>query len=103
MKRLVLASGTLGLAQGLHITPQVGGSIQLTATTASLPRFASVVMQAEVAGTPCSGGVYVNDIFVSGKSLRSMTLHDAQGDMVRAGDLVGDDGKAVVIFLRHLG
>jgi hypothetical protein len=100
MKKVLLASGAL--AHGLHIAPQVGGFTQPIVAVGSLPRFASIQMS-EVKDKPCNGGVYVNDIFVSGNSLRSMTLQNAQGDMVRAGDILGDDGKAVVIFLRHLG
>ena len=36
-------------------------------------------------------------------SLRSLTLADAAGRPTRAGELIGDDGAAVVCFLRHLG
>ena len=45
----------------------------------------------------------VNDVVVSAASLRSLTLADAAGRPTRAGELIGDDGAAVVCFLRHLG
>ena len=45
----------------------------------------------------------VNDVVVSAASLRSLTLADATGRLTRAGELIGDDGAAVVCFLRHLG
>ena len=45
----------------------------------------------------------VNDVVVSAASLRSLTLADAAGRPARAGELIGDDGAAVVCFLRHLG
>ena len=47
--------------------------------------------------------VLVNDVVVSAASLRSLTLADAAGRPTRAGELIGDDGAAVVCFLRHLG
>ena len=40
---------------------------------------------------------------VTAQSLRDMSLVDAEGRKVSAGDLIGQEGKAVVIFLRHLG
>lgn len=45
----------------------------------------------------------MNGVKVTTSSLRSMVLLNKEGVSVRAGDLIGDDGKAVVIFLRHLG
>jgi len=47
--------------------------------------------------------VLMNDVPISGTTLRSMTLADARGDRVSTSTLIGEDGKAVVIFLRHLG
>jgi len=52
---------------------------------------------------PDEGGVLMNNVPISGTTLRSMTLADARGDRVSTSTLIGEDGKAVVIFLRHLG
>lgn len=49
------------------------------------------------------GGVMMNDVRVTGETLRSMVLADRTGDRVAAETLIGNGGKAVVIFLRHLG
>lgn len=45
----------------------------------------------------------MNDVAVSGASLRSMVLADVAGERVAAETLIGTQGKAVVVFLRHLG
>jgi len=50
-----------------------------------------------------TGGVMVAGKAVTAQGLRDMSLADASGKRVRAGDLIGEDGKAVVLFLRHLG
>ena len=50
-----------------------------------------------------AGGVMVAGRSVTAQSLRDMSLVDAEGRKVSAGDLIGQEGKAVVIFLRHLG
>lgn len=57
----------------------------------------------ETEGSKTQGSVLVNDVRVSGRSLRATELADANGKRVRVSDLVGEDGKSVVIFLRHLG
>jgi hypothetical protein len=48
-------------------------------------------------------GVLMNDVPVTGSTLRSMDLADASGARVRVDSLIGTEGKAVVVFLRHLG
>ena len=51
-----------------------------------------------------TGSVVMNDVRVSGSSLRKMELRDADDASVSAGSLLGPaQGKAVVVFLRHLG
>jgi len=55
---------------------------------------------------PCAApeyGVLMNDVPVTGSTLRSMDLADASGARVRVDSLIGTEGKAVVVFLRHLG
>jgi len=50
-----------------------------------------------------AGGVMVAGRSVTAQSLRDMSLVDAEGRRMSAGDLIGREGKSVVIFLRHLG
>ena len=45
----------------------------------------------------------MNDVAVSGATLRSMVLANSDGERVAAETLIGTEGKAVVVFLRHLG
>jgi len=45
----------------------------------------------------------MNGVDVSGSSLRSTVLADSSGRRVPVSSLIGDEGKAVVVFLRHLG
>ena len=45
----------------------------------------------------------MNDVRVTGATLRATELADAAGTPKTIGSVVGEDGKAVVIFLRHLG
>ena len=53
---------------------------------------------------PTDSGVLMNDVRVTGSSLRSTVLADVSGDRVSIGDAIGTDGKkAVIVFLRHLG
>ena len=40
---------------------------------------------------------------VNGAKLRNLVLADATGARKATSELIGEDGKAVVIFLRHLG
>lgn len=47
--------------------------------------------------------VKMNGVDVSGSSLRSTVLTDTSGRQVPVSSLIGDKGKAVVVFLRHLG
>jgi len=59
-----------------------------------------------VPGEDCGceeGGVLMNDVRVTGRTLRSTVLADANGSRSSVGEVIGDEGKAVVIFLRHLG
>ena len=50
-----------------------------------------------------AGGVLMNDVRVTGRTLRSTVLADVNGGRSSVGDVIGDEGKAVVVFLRHLG
>jgi len=45
----------------------------------------------------------MNDVAVTASGLRSMELTDVGGRRVAASTAIGDQGKAVVVFLRHLG
>ena len=48
-------------------------------------------------------GVVMNDVRVTGRTLRSMVLANADGNREPVCSAIGDEGKAAVIFLRHLG
>ena len=50
-----------------------------------------------------AGGIVMNDVRVTGDTLRSMVLSDVDGASVRPSELIGEEGRAVVVFLRHLG
>ena len=58
----------------------------------------------EVAGvvTP-TNGVMMNSVRVTGATLRGTELVNSRGTPTTVGSVIGEDGKAVVIFLRHLG
>jgi len=60
---------------------------------------------AEVAPCGCAAAdaISMNDVSVSGRTLRSTELKNVGGDSVPVSSLIGEDGKAVVVFLRHLG
>jgi len=67
---------------------------------------ALAVMRAVAEDCGCdtpAGGVVVAGKAVTGDSLRGMELVDQRGNRATAGELIGTDGKAVVLFLRHLG
>jgi hypothetical protein len=61
----------------------------------------------EPATTDCgcaeNGSVQMNGVAVSGSTLRSTVLADVNGVRTPVSQLIGEDGKAVVVFLRHLG
>ena len=84
----------------LHTTPLV-----------STPRSSTVhlAVDATTAATDCgceptaSKGVSMNGISVTGDTLRATELVDALGARKTIGSVIGEEGKAVVIFLRHLG
>ena len=52
---------------------------------------------------PTPKGVLMNDVQVTGATLRSTELATQTGGRATIGSMIGEDGKAVVIFLRHLG
>ena len=84
---------------------QLGGLAPRAAASAVR---AHALCAADAAELPCAqpdapGGVLMNDVLITGTTLRSMTLADASGARVRSGSLLGDEGRAVVVFLRHLG
>lgn len=56
-----------------------------------------------VVPTDADVGVVMNDVRVTGATLRATELVDASGVRKTIGSVVGEEGKAVVIFLRHLG
>ena len=49
------------------------------------------------------GTAVVNGVSVTGGSLRSTTLVDRSGQPTPISSVIGSEGKAVVVFLRHLG
>ena len=81
----------------------------LTTAVRSLPsRTALLQLSAvEPATTDCGcaedGSVQMNGIAVSGATLRSTVLADVNGARTPVSDIIGENGKAVVVFLRHLG
>jgi len=50
-----------------------------------------------------AGVATMNGVGVTGASLRAVSMVDADGARKTVGDVVGTDGKALVLFLRHLG
>ena len=52
---------------------------------------------------PTPKSVLMNDVQVTGATLRSTELATQTGGRATIGSMIGEDGKAVVIFLRHLG
>jgi len=50
-----------------------------------------------------AAGVSMNGVSVTGGSLRSTVLADVAGNRVPVSSMVGNEGKAVIVFLRHLG
>ena len=61
----------------------------------------------EPATTDCGcaedGSVQMNGVAVSGSTLRGTVLADVNGARTSVSGVIGEDGKAVVVFLRHLG
>ena len=80
-------------------------SLQLLAPESSSP--ADAVAEADCGceeGVVVPSGILMNDVRVTGSTLRGMTLADAGGQRVESGSLLGaEDGRAIVVFLRHLG
>ena len=56
-----------------------------------------------VVPTGSSSGVTMNGVRVTGRTLRSTELVDSNGVRQSVGSVIGNEGKAVVVFLRHLG
>lgn len=51
----------------------------------------------------CEGNAEVNGKIVGSKTLRSLELVGADGIRRTISEVVSDEGKAVVVFLRHMG
>ena len=115
---LVAFAVFLSGSDALSVTPPLRRSALLAAhplrsTTLRLAEAADVAAPA-AAGEDCgcdapegvvvpTGDVVMNDVRVSGSSLRAMQLTGVDGESVEVGSLIGTEGKAVVVFLRHLG
>lgn len=53
---------------------------------------------------PCEdGSVQINGQLVTPKALREVEVLNSRGESKQLLDVVGDDSKSVVVFLRHLG
>ena len=103
-------AAVLVLAVGYAAEP--AASLSIATSRTGVQRLSVPVMQSPLAegandaGCGCeeaSGGVMMNEVRVTGETLRSMVLADRTGNRVTAETLIGSDGKAVVCFLRHLG
>tara|TARA_B100000513_G_scaffold195585_1_gene126597 strand:- start:2960 stop:3346 length:387 start_codon:yes stop_codon:yes gene_type:complete len=97
------ASGFVAAPMGAcHTTaPAIAPRTVLPPTLSFMQPPAGMDCEEEECALP--SGIYVNDVLVSGETLRSMELLDARGSLTRASSIIGDEGSAVVIFLRHLG
>jgi len=94
--------------------PQGGALAMGHFSRASRARSAGVKMmaasgaEAPVAAERCdcegeAGTASVNGVDVSADLIRGLALTDAEGNTKMVSDVIGTDGKAVVVFLRHLG
>ena len=79
---------------------------------AAVPRLAAIRLQAaDAAVVPAedcgcddtTGSIMMNGVRVSGATLRATELADVSGARRSVGSMIGEDGKAIVVFLRHLG
>lgn len=53
---------------------------------------------------PCEdGSVQINGQLVTPKALREVEVLNSRGESKQLLNVVGDEGKSVVVFLRHLG
>lgn len=66
----------------------------------STPFAATVAGECECGET---GAADINGVEVDGALLRGLELTDAFGARKRVADVIGAEGKAVVVYLRHLG
>jgi len=99
---LIVALVTVTPACGFAAAPSAACTRPPLAARASC--LAVVMQQPKAAWREEDGAVMVNNVRVTGDTLRSMVLADADGARVRSGSLLGaQDGRAVVVFLRHLG
>lgn len=69
------------------------------------PAMAMVAAAGENCGcaTPEGRTATINGTVVNAQRLRAVQLLGVEGKTATLGDLVGPSGKAVVVFLRHLG
>lgn len=92
---LIALAATVSVASGFVSGPQATRWTR-AASKVTVPQASSVVEAA-----PCD----MPDIApgtVSAKQLKTATVTNADGELVRLGDVMGN-GKSVVVFLRHLG
>lgn len=108
---LAAAHAVSGFHVGSHVTSvaaQAGALRSLhRLCLAETSSGVDVSLEPTSAGADCGcaepQGVLVNDVRVTGRKLRSMVLANADGNREPVCSAIGDEGKAVVIFLRHLG
>jgi hypothetical protein len=92
---------------GRPTVPQRVPAVQLaeaTTTNVDTSTMAGVVVPTgENCGCAEEQGVLMNAVRVTGRTLRDTVLADPSGGRTALKDVIGDEGKAVVVFLRHLG
>ena len=97
---LAAAHAVSGFNVGSHVT-------SVAAQAGALRSLHRLCLAETSAGADCGcaepQGVLMNDVRVTGRTLRSMVLANADGNREPVRSAIGDEGKAVVIFLRHLG
>lgn len=83
-----------GLVSGRPVIAQRTSTVQLAVETSE---------DCGCAEPELSSGVLMNDVLITGRTLRDTVLADVNGGRTALKDVIGDEGKAVVVFLRHLG
>ena len=104
---VVLAAGSASAfappASGLTGVSAVAPPASTLPSRTALLQLSAVEPSTTDCGCAENGSVQMNGVAVSGSTLRSTVLADVNGVRTPVSQLIGEDGKAVVIFLRHLG
>jgi len=105
MARSSFGSNQRDYNHSIHIASKARNSARRKQTSSGGERSPMVKLESSSGECECGEGGFadINGTKVSGALLRGLSLSNAAGETKVLSDVIGSEGKAVIVYLRHLG